>query len=165
MIEVVEVKERYETVLEATQIEVVELGVDIQTAISTPEVELAERGIIVVQPGGGGGGAENIILRNFGYGSPSPVLLQTVAAPTLLAALELDIRTPHNGLGPQLSIGQPGQPGRFMAVTENDPTFVAQYEVYPAIELWTGESIYLYITPGAGATQGAGVVKLNLIPL
>lgn len=65
MIEVVEVKERYETVLEATQIEVVELGVDIQTAISTPEVELAERGIIVVQPGGGGGGAENIIIQSF----------------------------------------------------------------------------------------------------
>lgn len=164
MIEVVEVQERFETALEITQIEVVELGVDVQTALAYPEVELVEQGIIVVQAGEGGGGSASI-LRPFTYGIPSPMLLHTVQAPTLLTSVELDIRTAFNGAAPQLSIGQPGQPGRFMAASENDPAFVAQYEVFPAIELGPGEGIYLFITPGAGATQGAGVVKLSLIPL
>lgn len=163
MIEVVEVQERFETALEITQIEVIELGLDIQTALAYPEVELVEQGIIVVQAGEGGAAVP--ILRPFTYGIPSPMLLHTAQAPTLLASAELDIRTAFNGVGPQLSIGQPGQPARVMAANENDPAFVAQYEVFPAIEMGPGEGIYLFITPGAGATQGEGVVKLNLIPL
>ncbi|ADH63808.1 hypothetical protein Mesil_1933 [Allomeiothermus silvanus DSM 9946] len=60
-----------------------------------------------------------------------------------------------NGLAPQLSVGQPGQSERFMAASENDPTFIAQYEVYPAAELAAGEPIYLYITPGSGSTMSS----------
>lgn len=164
MIEVIEVREHYETTLETTQIEVVELGVDVQTALAYPEVELVEQGIIVVQTGTGGGGAAPV-LRAFTFGVPSPMLLHTVQAPTLLASVELDVRTPFNGAGAQLSIGQPGQPGRFMSASENDPAFAAQYEVFPNLELAPGEGIYLFITPGAGTTQGAGVVILNLVPL
>ncbi|GIW32383.1 MAG: hypothetical protein KatS3mg071_2557 [Meiothermus sp.] len=163
MIEVIEVKEHYETTLETTQIEVVELGVDMQTVLAYPEVELVEQGIIVMQTGEAGGIAP--VLRTFTFGVPSPMLLHTVQGPTLLAGVELDIRTPFNGVGAQLSIGQPGQPGRFMLAGENDPAFAAQYEVFPNLELAPGEGIYLFITPGAGATQGAGVVILNLIPL
>jgi hypothetical protein len=58
MIEVIEVKEHYETALETTRIEVVELGADVQTAISSPEIELVEQGIIVIPaPAGSGGSA------------------------------------------------------------------------------------------------------------
>lgn len=163
MIEVIEVKEHYETTLETTQIEVVELGVDMQTVLAYPEVELVEQGIIVMQTGEAGGIAP--VLRTFTFGVPSPMLLHTVQGPTLLAGVELDIRTPFNGVGAQLSIGQPGQPDRFMLAGENDPAFAAQYEVFPNLELAPGEGIYLFITPGAGATAGAGVVILNLIPL
>ncbi|AWR86264.1 hypothetical protein [Meiothermus taiwanensis] len=163
MIEVIEVREHYETTLETTQIEVVELGVDVQTVLAYPEVELVEQGIIVVQTGEAGGIAP--VLRTFTSGVPSPMLLHTVQAPTLLAGAELDVRTPFNGAGAQLSIGQPGQPGRFMSASENDPAFAAQYEVFPNLELAPGEGIYLFITPGAGTTQGAGVVILNLVPL
>ncbi|MCX7741061.1 MAG: hypothetical protein N2047_08570 [Meiothermus sp.] len=163
MIEVIEVKEQYETALELTQIEVVEVGIDRETVLTLPEVELVEQGILLVQPEGGA--AEATLRQSFGYGMPSPVLLYTATAPKLLAALELDLRIPFNGSGAQLSVGQPGQPQRFMTPAENDPAFAAQYEVFPNLELAPGEAVYLFITPGAGATQGAGVVRLTLISL
>jgi hypothetical protein len=162
MIEIVEIREQYETVLEATQIEVVELGIDTQTVMAFPEIELVEQGIIVVQPQIGGG---TTLLRSFTHGIPSPMLLHTNQTPALLISVELDIRVPFNGGGAQLSIGQPGQPERFMAAAENDPAVAAQYEVFPADEMTAAENIYLFITPGAGATQGAGIVKLVLAPL
>lgn len=86
MIEVIEVKERYETALETNQIEVVELGVDIQTAISTPEVKLVEQGIIVVQPVTGvGGGNFELINLTISSEFTGNIILPHTPAPNSLA--------------------------------------------------------------------------------
>uniref|UniRef100_A0A7C3HT94 Uncharacterized protein n=1 Tax=Meiothermus ruber TaxID=277 RepID=A0A7C3HT94_MEIRU len=119
MIEIIEVKERYETALETTQIEVVELGIDIQTAISTPEVELVEQGIIVVQPITGTGGAtlERIVLTIPSDFSGNLILPHTPAPSSLAVFLNGLQEYSYYLTGNAITIGFQTLPGDNLLIT------------------------------------------------
>lgn len=98
---------------------------------------------------------------NFAYGDASPMLIHTFDSPALLAELQLVIQQPFDGAGAQLVLRtQDSQ--ILMAADQNAPGLVATFETTPAAQMPAGSAVYLEITPGSGATTGAGQILLNL---
>jgi hypothetical protein len=101
----------------------------------------------------------------FTFGDASPATLFIPAEDAMLALVRVVIETPFDGAGATLAIGTLADPDLYMATDENDPTQVASYEVKPDIIVSTGAAILLTITPGAGATAGAGRILIDSTPL
>lgn len=98
---------------------------------------------------------------SFGYGDASPRLIHVFDEPALLAELQLVVQEPFDGEGAELLLRtQSGQV--LLDSDQNAPGLVATFETTPAAQLPAGTAIYLDITPGLGATTGAGQVLLNL---
>ena len=128
-------------------------------------VEVASVAVVAVgaqgpagRPGQSGSGLPAV---SFAYGDASPMLVHTFDGPALLADLQLVIQQPFDGAGAQLVLrDQDGQV--LMAADQNAPAMEATFETTPAAQLAAGSAIYLEITPGSGATTGAGQILLNL---
>lgn len=99
----------------------------------------------------------------FEFGIVNPSLVYTIPALTLVIGARLTIRVPFNGTAPQISVGTPGLPERLMAVADNAPGTLGDYEVPVDLDLPAGTQINIYVTPGFGATQGGGVLTLDLL--
>jgi hypothetical protein len=102
-----------------------------------------------------------IVAFAFGDASPLPILTVPNDCTDILARLVID--TPFDGAGAQLKLGTSGNPEALLAAVHNDPTQAAGYEAAPDVSLSAGQQILLTITPGAGATQGAGRVIFDAI--
>lgn len=99
----------------------------------------------------------------FAFGVASPVVAYTLAVDSLITSVRLIITQAFNGAGATLSVGIPGQPELFLAVSENDPTMTMSFEVYPDIELPAGTQIVVSINPGASPSQGLATLVVNLL--
>ena len=98
----------------------------------------------------------------FAYGDATPVALTTATAGKLVYGVDIHIRTPFDGSGAALTVGDAGDTARLMAANENDPTAVGSYTTTPAYAYGSDTGLTLSITPGAGASQGAGVLVLYI---
>ena len=116
-------------------------------------VSVAEQGI----PGAAGLGA---IRKDFGFGDSTPDLIVMANAGDVVYEVEIVIMTPFDGTGAALTIGDSAQNDRLMQSTQNDPTTHATYSASPDYRYTAGTPINLYISPGAGATQGAGFILI-----
>ena len=116
-------------------------------------VSVAEQGI----PGAAGLGA---IRKDFGFGDSTPDLIVMANAGDVVYGVEIVIMTPFDGTGAALTIGDSAQNDRLMQSTQNDPTTHATYSASPDYRYTAGMPINLYISPGAGATQGAGFILI-----
>lgn len=101
----------------------------------------------------------------FAFGDASPAPVYTAASPALVVSAAVHLRTPFDGAGAALELGVSGQPGLLMPAAYNDPRVPGEYENSPDVTLSAGQQVLLTITPGAGATQGAGVIILRILPL
>lgn len=112
---------------------------------------------------GSAGSDPGRVVVPFAYGdaTPQPVFTAPAAGTDLLVRLVVD--TPFNGAGATLQLGTTSNPGLLMPANYNDPTTAATYEAAPDATLASGEQIVLTITPGAGATQGAGRIIFDSI--
>ncbi len=121
--------------------------------------------IVVAQgtPGPTGPAGTAIAPYEFAYNEASPATIYVVPALSLVSAVRIGVRTAFNGTGAALSVGIPGQPTLLMLTSDNDPTIAADYNTSADVELPGGTPIQLYTTPGFGATQGAGVVLIDLV--
>lgn len=99
----------------------------------------------------------------FTYADVSPALIYTIPSLTLVKGVELTIRTGFNGSGPTISVGTAGQPERLLAIADNLPATPGTYAVPVDFDLPAGTAVNLYVSPGFGATQGDGVVLLDLL--
>lgn len=99
---------------------------------------------------------------NFSFGDATPVAVATVLANQLIYGVQLHIRVPFDGVGAALVVGDPAQPDRLMKANENDVLTVGTSTTAPAHAYAAATSVRLSITPGAGATQGAGVLVLGI---
>lgn len=97
----------------------------------------------------------------FGDASPAPVFTAPAGCTNMLARLVID--TPFNGVGASLKLGTSANPEALIAAAHNDPAQVAGYESAPDVALASGDEIVLTITPGTGATQGAGRIIFDAI--
>lgn len=99
---------------------------------------------------------------NFAFGDATPSAITTAAAGKLIYGVSLHIKTPFDGTGAALTVGDAGQFDRLMTSAENDPYTVGGNESHPSYAYGTNTAVVLSITPGAGATQGAGVLILYI---
>lgn len=114
---------------------------------------------------GGGGAAPTEATLSFAYGDASPLPVFTLPVAALIVSASLSIRTAFDGAGASLQLGMQGQPGRLIPSNDIAPDLEAQYETYPDLPLAAGTQILLTITPGTGATRGAGAVVIDYLPL
>jgi hypothetical protein len=105
-------------------------------------------------------GGSSLLKVAFAYGDATPKAITTQAG--LIATATIVITTPFNGVGAALQLGDAVQPSRLLAPTQIDPTFAAEYEANAGHVYTLPTEILLTITPGAGATQGAGYVLLEV---
>lgn len=97
----------------------------------------------------------------FRFGDATPKPLVTVAAGVLVKAVRLFVTEAFDGAGAALSVGDAGDPERLMASAEVLPGFVGEYETAPAVSYVVPTQVLLYITPGAVASAGGGVVVIE----
>jgi hypothetical protein len=104
---------------------------------------------------------EGVFDLDFAYGDATPVHIASILVGKIVKLARLDIYTPFNGSGAQLTIGSLAEPDRYMASTQNDPTTALSYEMSPMRSVDSGD-VYLFITPGSGATAGSGHVSVEI---
>jgi hypothetical protein len=107
-------------------------------------------------PTPGGDSTRKVVSFSYGDASPAPLFTVPADCTDILARLVID--TPFDGAGASLKLGTSGNPEAFLAAADNDPTAAAGYEAAPDLSVSSGEQVLLTITPGTGATQGAGRV-------
>lgn len=137
------------TVLMETEIETVLVVEDIEVTV----LEVAEQG-----PAGPGGGALTTI--NFSFGDAARVIALSLMG-RIVSAVNINVATPFNGVGASLSIGTLTAPNLLVAPTQLDLSVATEFEIKPNVKFQSPTDIYLTITPGAGATQGAGWLVLE----
>lgn len=97
----------------------------------------------------------------FAYGDATPELIGTAFAGKTIISVQLLVTQAFDGTSPSLTIGDAGNNSRLMASSDNDPATVGQYETHPVYAYGSDTAVKLYITPGAGATQGRGLVVIT----
>lgn len=111
-------------------------------------------------PPGQSSGAVAKIAFAYGDASPNPVI--ELAAGTTVFAVLIAIQTPFNGVGASLQLGDAAQSDRLLAASQCDPSQRAEYESSPGYTYTSPTEILLTINPGAGCTQGAGYLFLEV---
>ena len=105
-------------------------------------------------------GARGEVLVSFTYGDVSPMHVHTFELAETVHAVLLGIETPFDGEAPSLSVGLAGSPGALLPGDQNLPGEAGVYESSPMLRCTAGSEILLFITPGSGASHGAGTLKL-----
>lgn len=96
----------------------------------------------------------------FSFGD-APHAIYVVPDDRLAFLVRLVIDTPFDGAGSAIAVGTAADAGALMPTNANDPTVATSYEFASNTELALGDSVQLTITPGSGATQGAGRIILD----
>lgn len=149
-----------ETIIEVhedgNRIEVQGVAVEIlEAGIQGPAGAQGIQGI----PGPSGAGVLEIA---FAFGDATPKNLVVATANKQVYSVGIHIHTAFNGTGAALSVGDSGDPSRLMGAAMNDPAVAGSYEAAPNHRYGAGTQLLLTITPGAGASQGAGIVTLQI---
>jgi hypothetical protein len=155
--------DEYEIVIEEQlSVEVIE-----ETTIAVNEevgVELLE----ISEPGMTGGigpqgpaGTPRIEIP-FAFGDATPLELFVAEAGKLIERITIFVRAVFDGSNPSLTIGDEGDPVSLMSATENNPSEVAAYQVTPNLHYVSDTQVLLFITPGLGASQGSGLVVVEM---
>lgn len=110
------------------------------------------------EPGLPGGHA---VEETFAWGDATPAILSAVEAGDTVYSITLVILEPFDGAGAALSIGITGAPELLMAAAQCDPKTAGSYSVTPGYKFSAPETLRLFITPGAGASKGNGVVIID----
>ena len=112
---------------------------------------------------GAAGAPGGVNLMTFSYGDATPATIMLANANSLVAEVQLYILEAFDGVGAAITVGDAVNDIRFMNAFENDPSMIATFNTYPTVKLNAVTDISLYITPGAGAGHGSGlVVIINL---
>jgi hypothetical protein len=117
---------------------------------------------LVAMGGGGAPEARAVVVVPFTFATGSPFDLASVgpSAPVVRAGLRIDVG--FDGAGASLEIGTAASPGLILGPTESLPAVPGQYETDAVTTFVAPATLQLRVTPGAGATQGAGVVYFEL---
>lgn len=119
--------------------------------------------VIAIGPGmiGPRGPSDNVSLP-FSWGDASPSKVITTGVNKIVYGVEIVILTAFDGSGAALSVGDTTDHSRLMSTAQNAPGTVATYQAAPGYKYTSATDINLYITPGAGASAGNGLVILYL---
>ena len=100
---------------------------------------------------------------HFAYGDATPQPIFSLLSGAVIAEVNVWMLEIFDGVNPAITIGKTGTPDDLMKTSEVDPAFLSSYETRPGKEYNPGETVNLYITPGAGAAHGRGVISVYII--
>lgn len=109
------------------------------------------------EPGlSGSGGIE----FSFAWGDASPRNVTLAHTGKLVYGVGVHIEEAFDGVSPQISVGDAGNPQRLMPADMNDPSSVGTYETSPVYMYGSDTFITITIVPGVGATVGRGLLTI-----
>lgn len=123
--------------------------------------ELVMASVVVGPPGPVGPPGGSLPTLTFSYGDATPSLIATLTAGSRPFNVRLSIETPFNGAGAQLSVGTLLNPNLLVPAADIDPAVAAVFEFSPQTLFLSDTAVYLFITPGSGASAGAGNVIIQ----
>lgn len=97
----------------------------------------------------------------FAFGDASPRNIYVAPNNRTATIVRVVIDTAFDGAGAAIAIGTAADPELLMPYDGNDPATALSYENAPDAALNAGDAVQLSITPGAGATRGAGRIILD----
>lgn len=98
----------------------------------------------------------------FSFGDATPTDLFVALAGKLIQRVTIFIEVGFDGDDPSLTIGDEDDWAILMASSENNPSEEAAYQVTPNLVYETDTQMFLYISPGLGASQGSGLVVIEM---
>lgn len=98
----------------------------------------------------------------FAYGDASPRTVLSIPAGTRVLAVSVVLDTGFDGIAAALSLGDGTDPERLLAPSQLDAAAPGVYGATPGVVYPIATDIRLAITPGEGASQGAGVLVITL---
>ena len=99
----------------------------------------------------------------FHYGDATPSPLMTIPAGKAVLSCQVVVLQAMNGTGAALSVGSTASTYTdVMNITDNLPSSLSTWSVEPNTVFGVNTGIFLSITPGAGATAGAGIVTITV---
>lgn len=150
-------------------------GLQFQTA-STVWIELDEDGVLFLD---GDPGVDGQLLSStgpttapvwrdpiqivvaFSFGDASPKNIHIMPGNKVIIETTIFITEAFNGTGAELTLGDAGDPDRFITATQVIPEAIGLYQTAPGYVYGSPTQITLTITPGSGASTGAGHVILT----
>lgn len=96
----------------------------------------------------------------FAFGDATPANIVSVPSGKMVYRVGLHINQAFDGVGAQITVGDALDQDRLMTAIENDPTMVGSHETSPAFSYGSDTNVTITIVPGAGASQGAGLLTL-----
>jgi hypothetical protein len=151
----VEADSRTVVVAETPAPTVIEVAPDIVT-VAEDRVEVVEVGTQ------GPAGPCSRIEKRFDWGDATPKTLFTALAGKLVERVVIYIEEAFDGVGAALTVGPAGDPDELLAAGQVDPATPGSYEARPSFAYDADTLIRLTITPGAGASQGRGLLVAEL---
>jgi hypothetical protein len=132
--------------------------------VSSPQVKIVTAGRVgATGPQGDQGPAGTPRLEiPFSFGDATPAELFIAEAGKLVQRITLFIETAFDGSNPVLTVGDVDESERLMAAFENNPSEAAAYQVTPNLRYVSDTQVLLFITPGLGASQGSGLVVVEM---
>lgn len=100
----------------------------------------------------------------FSFGDATPNDIYTATVDGTFTDVRMTIETDFDGTGPSVALGVTGDLDALLATNQSDPTEVGAYENAPDVHVSAGDQVIISITPGSGASQGAGRVFLVFVP-
>lgn len=99
----------------------------------------------------------------FAWGDVSEQEIFSLLAGAIIAEVNVWMLEEFNGVGPVLTIGKQSDTDELMNTTEVDPSMLSSFSTRPGKEYSSGDIVKLYMTPGAGASAGRGVLSIYII--
>jgi len=100
----------------------------------------------------------------FAYGD-APTVIYTPAVDAVMTLCRVIFDTPFDGAGASVQIGSNADHDLLMPAALNAPDTAAAFETAPDVMVPAGTDLLAFITPGAGASAGAGRIVLDSIPV
>ncbi|MGJ5628094.1 hypothetical protein [Nostoc sp. CALU 1950] len=97
----------------------------------------------------------------FSYSDVSSRLIYTTGTNEIILTVTVVILTPFNGTNPSISIGDSTVNDRLANNTQIYLSEVGEYATNPTYKYTSATPINLYLTAGAGATQGNGYILIE----
>lgn len=132
--------------------------------VETSAIEVGARGPQGPRglPGNPAGFVNGSAHVEFEWNSISTLPISTITGDKVIIKVAIIITEAFNGTSPTLRLGDSGNLSRLIGSNDNDPRSVSEYSVSPQVSYVTDTPIVLTINPGAAASQGKGLVIVEV---
>lgn len=101
----------------------------------------------------------------FAFGDGSPATIWTTPHALMVTKVRVKVEAAFNGTGASVQVGTTGSPGLLLPVGASLLSALASHEYTADEALAAGVAVRITITPGSGASAGAGKIIIDSIPL